>query len=61
MLVNYRLERLVDMSEIQLMHYKQKTPEETVQFLQDILKNMKDGYETKVKLGEEVAYKLDKF
>lgn len=41
MLVNYRLERLVDMSEIQLMHYKQKTPEETVQFLQDILKNMK--------------------
>lgn len=29
------------MSEIQLMHYKQKTPEETVQFLQDILKNMK--------------------
>ena len=27
------------MSEIQLMHYKQKTPEETVQFLQDILKN----------------------
>ena len=27
----------------------------------DILKNMKDGYETKVKLGEEVAYKLDKF
>ena len=30
------------MSEIQLMHYKQKTPEETVQFLQDILKNMKE-------------------
>ena len=24
-----------------MMHYKQKTPEETVQFLQDILKNMK--------------------
>lgn len=52
MLVNYRLERLVDMSEIQLMHYKQKTPEETVQFLQDILKNMKvEGKRQTTRLG----------